>query len=100
MSWPPNVNDHMRVAVELHRRFRVGDRFNKCDIRLTDVLQDVLCLPSGTDTKHVHVRALSFDLLSKPGEHFNRVLYGIAVWRAGISRALHLRWRERLLWWT
>ena len=76
---PANVNDDVRIFIELQRRLRVGHGFNQRHIRLENVFENVFRVAGRRNTQHFEFCVLAFDLPAPTLEHIDRVLDRIAV---------------------
>ena len=76
---PADVDDDVRILVELHRRLGVRDGLDQRDVGLEHVFQHVLGIAGGADAENFQLRALRLDLLADGSEHVDGVLNRIAV---------------------
>jgi hypothetical protein len=74
-----HVDDHVRIIVELERRFGVRDGFDQSDVRVEDILQNVLGISGCRDSKNFQLRVLRLHLAAQTLEHLDRVLNRIAI---------------------
>ena len=76
---PADVDDHVRIFVELQRRLGVRDGFHQRDVGVENVFQNVFRVAGGRDAQNFQLGVLRLDLPAQVLEHLDRVLNRIAV---------------------
>ncbi len=74
-----DIDDDVRIVVELERRFRVRDCFHQRDVGVQNILENVLRIPGGANAENLERGALALDLLPQLLEHLDGILNRIAV---------------------
>ena len=74
-----HIDDHVRIFVELQRRFGVRDGFHQRDVGIQNIFQNVFRVAGGRDPEHFQLRVLRLHLPAQVLEHVNGVLNRIAV---------------------
>ena len=74
-----HVDDHVRIFVELDRRFGMGHCFDEPDISVQNILEHVFGVARRSYAKHFELRALVLDLFADGFKLFDGVLDRIAA---------------------
>ena len=74
-----DIDDHMRIFVELQRRLGMGDGFDQRYVGVENVFENVFRVTRSRDAENFQFCVLRFDLAAQVLEHFDRVLDRVAV---------------------
>src|SRR5580658_230042 len=74
-----DIDNHMRIFVELQSRFRMRDRLNQSHVGLENILQNVFRISRGRDSQNFQFGVLRLDLAAQVFKHLDRVLNRIPV---------------------
>ena len=97
---PADVDDHVRIVVELQRRLGVRDGLDQRHVGVQHVFEDVLGVSGRADAQHFQLRALSFHLVAQVLEHLDRVLDRIAVRElVGLAENVAVFVEQTRPWW-